>query len=655
MRSKARRSFRVRDEWALNTPRQIFDECADIICVIDAQGHIVDASRSLETLLGYTREELLGRRVHELLLPEELRKIPVPVDNPNVEDVTRYERHFVRKGGSTVLVELTAQKLSGGRFMAIGRDMAARKQIAHLEERQAKQDRELQNQAHVLENIGEGVNYVDDQGIIRYTNAAFDEMFGYERGELLGQSATILNDLERAANEALVADLLSTLAAGGTWVSEFKSRKKNGTSFTTKAKIKKLPLQGEAHWVTVQEDVTEQKRTEQALRQMHKMESVGSLAAGIAHDFNNILTVVAGHADILDMQLQEDSPLREDVELIKVACQRATGLTRQLLMFNRKRMTKPTVVDLSLIVRDMSKMLTRLIGEDIRLTITLSDEVCSILADSTEFEQVLMNLAINARDAMPTGGSLLIETSQVMLDAAHVAMYPAASLGGHILLRVADTGTGMNADTRERIFDPFFTTKPRGQGTGLGLATVYGIVAQTGGHIIVESEVGRGSTFRIYIPRCQSSVVDVPNERTRKAFEQLGTETVLVVEDDTLVRRLIVSTLRDAGYYVLDAESPYQAIQVARDRKAAIPLLLTDVVMPEMSGRQLAERLSMRHAQMRVLYMSGYTDDAVLRHGIMTDEIAFLRKPFTRAQLVQKVRETLDSERTAVSDKQSFA
>ncbi|HRI68898.1 MAG TPA: PAS domain S-box protein [Polyangium sp.] len=630
---------------AVQTYRSILEESADVICIIDEQARIIELSRSFHALLGYTREDLLGRDVRELMPSGDLQERPIPLAALREGRVLRYDRNFVRKDGSLVPMELTAQALSDGTFMTIARNIEDRKAVEALRETQAKQYIELQNQAHVLENIAEGVNYVDNRGIIRFTNAAFNEMFGYEPGELIGKPAAILNDLEPAENIRLVAEILATLATDGIWIGEFKNRKKDGTSFITQAKIKKLPLQGEAHWVTVQEDITAKKQTESALRQMHKMESLGSLAAGIAHDFNNILTVILGHADVLDAVISRESDLHEDVEQIKIACDHAVRLTRQLLVFSRKQLAKPQPLDMNVIVRDTSRMLTRLLGEDIRLSISLSSLPCTIIADASEVEQLLLNLVVNARDAMPKGGSLTIKTNIVTIAKNDASMHPGAMPGPHVVLSVADTGHGIDPKIRQRIFDPFFTTKSRGKGTGLGLATVHGIITQCGGHVTVESEMGRGSIFRVYLPLSSGTTATTKPSPVVSQIPKLGQETILVVEDDALVRHFVVGILRRVGYAVFEAENPLTALKATAERRGDIDLLLTDVVMPDLSGRELAEQLGAIYPRIQVVYMSGYTDDAVLRHGIETNEIAFLRKPFTKDALLQKLRESLDTAR----------
>ena len=395
--------------------------------------------------------------------------------------------------------------------------------------------------------------------------------------------------------------------------------------------------------VGVARDVTERKQLEARLFQSQKMEAVGRLAGGIAHDFNNVLTAIRGHAEFLLMDLAHDAEARSDAEGINESVDRATGLTRQLLAFSRKQLLQPSVIELNDVVGDMERMLRRLIGEDIELRKRTSPDLGRVRADRSQIEQVILNLAVNARDAMPDGGTLLIETHNVELDADYQRGHPQVAPGSYVLLAISDTGSGMDEATQAQIFEPFFTTKEVGKGTGLGLATAYGIVRQSSGTIWVYSEVGKGTSFKIYLPR-----VDAPAE-SAIAREVLpvegGAETILLVEDDAAVRALAHRLLERAGYQVIAAADGVEAEGVAAEHPGAIDLLLTDAIMPRLGGRELAERLLVNRPELVVLCMSGYTDDAVLRHGIINDGAPFLEKPFTPDRLLRKVRALLDDSR----------
>ncbi|MBE7557365.1 MAG: PAS domain S-box protein [Anaerolineales bacterium] len=398
---------------------------------------------------------------------------------------------------------------------------------------------------------------------------------------------------------------------------------------------------GTAHDITERRQAEEaQAKLEEQLRQAHKMESVGRLAGGIAHDFNNLLTVIRGYCDLMQPQIPGGDPLRKDLEQIRRAAERAAALTRQLLAFSRKQMLAPTNLDLNDLVTNLHKMLGRLIGEDINLVLVLQPGLWPVKADPGQIEQVIVNLAVNARDAMPTGGMLTIETGNVRLDDNYLKTHPEAPHGPCVMLAVTDTGQGMDAPTQAHIFEPFFTTKEVGQGTGLGLATVYGIIKQSGGDITLYSKPGHGTTFKIYLPAGEP-IPDVAVPPT-PPVSHAGTETILLVEDEEGVRNLIGRTLKSKGYTVLEARHGDEALLLAGQHQRPIDLLLTDVIMPQMSGRDLTERLKAFQPSIKVLFMSGYTDDAVVRHGLLTAEVEFLSKPFSPDTLAAKVRRVLD-------------
>jgi signal transduction histidine kinase/ActR/RegA family two-component response regulator len=377
------------------------------------------------------------------------------------------------------------------------------------------------------------------------------------------------------------------------------------------------------------------------LEQAQKMDAIGRLAGGVAHDFNNLLTVILGRTDIILRQLKTEDPIRRGIELIQRTAGRAAELTKQLLAFSRKQVLEAVVLDLGAVTTDMREMLARLIGEDIALVTNSAPGLGHVKADRGQIEQVVMNLAINARDAMPKGGHLIVETENVELDAEYVRRHMGARPGLHVMLAVSDSGVGIPREHQRHIFEPFFTTKEQGKGTGLGLATVYGIVKQSGGYIEVDSEPGRGTTFRIYLPRVDAAAPAV-DRAGRPVTPTGGTETILLVEDEEGVRELARDILRASGYTVIEARNGPEALLLCEHHRGPIDLLLTDVVMPQMSGRELAERVGPLRPNLSVLYMSGYTDDAVIRHGVLGADTAFLQKPFTPAALVQRVRETLD-------------
>jgi len=390
------------------------------------------------------------------------------------------------------------------------------------------------------------------------------------------------------------------------------------------------------------EDVTERRVLERQLRMAQKMEAVGRLSGGIAHDFNNLLGVIIGYIQVMKRSLVPGNSSYEYAEEIEKASQRAVSLTRQLLAFSRQQVLEPIILNLNTLVSDMEKMLPRLIGEDIQLNLLLDSAIGQVKADPGQIEQVVMNLAVNSRDAMPDGGKLTIQTANAELDAAFAREHAGSIPGQYVMLAVTDTGTGMDPETQAQIFEPFFTTKDRDKGTGLGLATVYGVVKQSSGYIAVDSEKGKGASFKIYLPRIEQPVA-TQSEINQAPLTVRGCETILLVEDAEPLRKLAHMFLRDNGYQVLTAADGSEAQQVAAQNAGPIHLLLTDVVMPGINGRVLAEQLAPLHPAMKVLYMSGYTDSFIAGHGVLEEGLHLLHKPFTEEALMRKVRELLDA------------
>ncbi|MCB0164661.1 MAG: PAS domain S-box protein [Anaerolineae bacterium] len=726
-------------------------------------GYIVDVSKSVEQLFGYSRSELIGLSTTGKNLyanaDDRFELVRQLQQHGSLQD---YEIVAQRKSGElrrlTTSIELI--ELDGEPHMISSvRDVTEQKQI----------EAQLAYHAYILENLAEGLNYVDDQGIIRFTNPAFDAMFGYERGEVIGQPISIVNDLPPEENEKFVANVLTILQTKGLWEGEFLNRKKDGTPMVTQARVQALTLGEQSYWVTFQQDVTERKRAEAALREsearyralynhspvmMHsfdaagrlvsvsdywlevmgyereevigqpatnyltkeaqrfalqvaipefkktghvkdipfqfvkkngeiidillsavaeydkdgnfersmavlidvternqleeqlrqaqKMEAVGQLTAGIAHDFNNLLTAINGFAELTKLALPPSDPLTRNIAKILHSGQLAANLISQLMIFSHKQIVDPQVLNLNEVVDQTDKLLRRIIGEHIDLKTANFPALWPVKVDRTQLEQIIVNLAVNARDAMPEGGQLTIETANLVLDettsrAGYLQMTP----GDYVQLIVRDTGIGMSQAIQARIFEPFFTTKARGRGTGLGLATVYGIVKQSGGQIRVCSEVGQGTTFKIYLPRVRE-----PGPSPSPAVDSMalptGSETILLVEDDEGVRGLVSRILEMQGYTVLAAYDGQEALQLAAHHSGNIDLLLTDVVMPGIHGRALAEQLRRTLPNLKILYISGYSDEEIAHHGVLNPGVAFLQKPFKASALTHKLRQVLD-------------
>jgi PAS domain S-box-containing protein len=542
------------------------------------------------------------------------------------------------------------------------KERAARREAEHAL-RQSEARFQRLDEAGIL-----GITIADVHGTILDANDTYLRMFGYSRGELalgaLRWSDMTPPELLPLANRAL--EQLRQSGAAAPWETEWLH--KNGTRVPILVGLAMLEYprtiafvadltdrrraERDGHRMAVEakkeqagreraEDAL--RRSEEQLRQAQKMEAVGRLAGGVAHDFNNMLSIIIGYGELLLDDLEAGDPTRESVEEIHKAASRAAGLTRQLLLFSRQKVAEPRVIDLREILRSMDRMLQRIVGEDVELVATPLKATGRIQADPGHIEQVILNLVVNARDAMPTGGKLTIETNDVDLDEDYALGHLSAKPGPYVMLAVTDTGTGMDRETQARIFEPFFTTKEVGKGTGLGLSTVFGIVQQAGGSVWVYSEPGKGTTFKVYLPRIDAEV-DVPRTPVQPATLR-GTETILLVEDEEQVRAIALGILRRQGYQVLPAQHGSEALLLSERHPHPIDLLLTDVVMPQMSGPELARKLAVARPGMKVLCMSGYTDDSVVRHGVLDAGVAFIQKPITPASLAKKVREVLDGTR----------
>jgi two-component system cell cycle sensor histidine kinase/response regulator CckA len=493
-----------------------------------------------------------------------------------------------------------------------------------------------------VEQLADTVIIMDRTGVMEYVNPAFEALTGYSREEAIGQTLGILKS-EQQAGEVYEA-MWNTVLAGKVFRGIVMNRKKNGQTLTIEKVLS--PLREEdgpiTHFVCTCRDITERRKLESELQQAQKMDAIGRLAGGVAHDFNNLLLVISAYAELMLDSLAAEHPLRRNVNEIMTASRRAADLTRQLLAFGRKQMQLLQVLDLNTVIGEITGMLPRLIGEDIELVFVPGADLGKVKADPIQIEQIVMNLAANARDAMPGGGRLMIETATVRVDESYVQRHSMVPPGDYVLLTVTDSGQGIAAEHLPHIFEPFYTSKEAGKGTGLGLATVYGIVKQNGGFVWVYSEPGLGTTFKVYLPRVQSLSEEI---RTTKLSEDSpgGCETVLLVEDEASVRQASRHFLAQSGYTVLEASDGEDALRVSRKHRGPIHIMVTDVVMPRMGGPRLAERLAEERPDMKVLFVSGYAENTVLHHGKIDVATRFLQKPFSLKTLARKVREVLEA------------
>ena len=518
--------------------------------------------------------------------------------------------------------------------------------IMEQQEEVSKYTRQLQT---LSENAPFGMLMIDKDGTYKYINPKFTELFGYDLNDIPNGKTWFRKACPDPTYRHHVIstwiDDLEGFKSGGRKPRTFNVRCKDGTEKI----INFIPVQLETGESLVAcEDITELKRSEderavlqEQLRQSQKVEAIGRLAGGIAHDFNNLLTVIKGYSQLSRIGLKEGDTLKGNINEIQSAADRAAGLTRQLLAFSRRQVMEMKVLDLNTLLRDLEKMLRRIIGEDIEMVIQLAEDLGRVRADVGQIEQVIMNLAVNAKDAMPSGGKLTIETADVELDESYARSHVDVKPSHYVMFSVSDTGVGMTSGVRERIFEPFFTTKEKGKGTGLGLSTAYGIVKQSNGHIWVYSVQGKGTTFKIYLPRVNEPLGEIRKEVLKEELPR-GNETILIVEDEEEVRRLAGKILEKQGYRILETFNGNDALLACERREGPIHLVLVDVVMPGMSGSELARLLKPLYPEIKILYMSGYTDNAIVRHGVLEKGINYIQKPFTMEGLARKVREVLD-------------
>ena len=646
---------RVRVEAALRRSgdyfRALIETAEEVFAVGNADGTLRYASPAVARLTGWEADEWARTSIFENVHPGDLPAVRQAfaraLAQPGVP--VAFEARMWHRDGSYRVVEVSARNLlddaSVGGIVYNIRDVTERHES---EEALRGRERHFRSLIEMGQDI---IVVLEGDGDVRFTSPSVERVLGYARDELAGTYLFELVHPDDVPAVLEVFDRAIRLPAQPQW-SEFRVRHRGGSWRTLENIATSLLHDAAVAGIVINSrDVTERNEAEAALRrsqeqllQAQKMDAVGRLAGGVAHDFNNLLTAIRGNAELLLLDLPTGAPGREEVEEIRRASDRAAALTRQLLAFSRRQVLLPRVLDLNAVVGDMEKMLRRLIGEDVELVTRLEPALGRVRADPGQVEQVVMNLAVNARDAMPSGGTLVVETANSRLDEELKRTYPYVIPGEYVMLSVTDNGLGMDRETRERAFEPFFTTKAAGRGTGLGLSTVYGIVKQSGGFIWIDSELGSGTAVRIYLPPVAAADPAATPEEGELAPAR-GAETILLAEDEETVRRLASRVLQRAGYTVLEAADGEDALRVAGAYAGRIELLITDVVMPRMGGRDLAARLLAQRPELKVLYVSGYTDEAVARHGVLDPGTVFIEKPFTPEVLTECVRRVIDEAR----------
>jgi PAS domain S-box-containing protein len=616
----------------------------DIFYIFDAESETaIYLSPAFERIWGYPVEEVLNK-IDPFILPihpDDLEK--VMSWGPTLASTKKplsYEYRIVRADGSIRYIWDQGYPILGKDgavkfFVGTGRDVTEWR-LAEMALRESEQY--LNN---LINCLGDPIFVKDRNHNLGLVNEAFCAFSGMKREDLIG--TTGFQGFPSEMAQSLWDDEEKVFLTGKERQTEdvILDGQGNYRTLMTKKTLLK-DKDGNEQLLLAVRDISEYKRLEAQFLQSQKMEAIGVLAGGVAHDFNNLLNVINGYSELILDDLQAEDPLRQDIEQIRDAGQRATSLTSQLLAFGRKQILQPEIIDLNLVISQMNSMLRRMIGEDIDFATDPMSGLGKIHADPSRIQQIIMNLVVNARDAMPNGGKLTVETQNIDFKEPYIKDHPVATPGAYVMLAISDNGTGMDAKTKEHIFEPFFTTKAKGKGSGLGLATVYGIVKQSNGYIWVYSELGKGSTFKIYFPRVDEEQSGAAAPKIKKSG-YIGSETILVVEDERSVRTLTVRILKDNGYHVLEAANGLEAIRIAREFPGELHMIITDVIMPGMSGKTMATQIKAERPKIRSLYISGYTDNAIVHHGILDSDVAFLQKPFSIEGLARKVREVLDA------------
>lgn len=615
--------------------RRLFESARDGILILDAEtGMVVDVNPFLLRLLGYSYEDLCGRHIWDLGVFKDIAASKDAFKTLQDNEYIRYDDlPLETRKGQPIAVEFVSNVYLVDHSKVIQcniRDITARKRA----------DAEHKRLMAAIEQVGEAIVMTDAQGIIQFVNPAFEQTTGFSREEVIGRNWLILKSGEQ--DDLFYRNLWDTITNGRSWAGRMVNKRKDGALYTEDITVSPVrDASGQiVNYVAVKRDITEELRLAAQFQQAQKMEAVGLLAGGVAHDFNNMLSVILGHTELALNTVEPAQPLHTHLEEIYKAAKRSAEITRQLLAFARKQTAIPIVLDLNKAVEIMLNMLRRLIGEDIDLAWLPKTGLYQVKMDPVQVDQIMANLCVNARDAIAGVGKVTIETENAIFDESYCAYHAGFLAGEYVMLAVSDDGSGMDKETIDQIFEPFFTSKGVGKGSGLGLSMVYGIVKQNSGFINVYSEPGKGTTFRIYVPRYMGQVV---NTQAEKAVEiSLGNgETVLVVEDEPSILAVEKVMLEGLGYQVLAAGSPGEAIRLAGGHASRIHLVITDVIMPGMNGRDLAERLQSLYPGIKILFMSGYTADVIAHRGVLDESVNFIQKPFSMQKLAVKVREAI--------------
>lgn len=610
--------------------RNLVEQTADGVLLLDTDARIVDTNPAMADLLGRPVDELRGTLWPDYVDPAQLEELPFLRPALEAGKPIVFERRVVRPDGSMVELELHARQFAPGSMLGTARDIGARKAA----------DRERARLTQAIEQAAESIVITEPGGEVVYVNPAFEKETGFTREEIVGLNHRTLHSADNPPD--LYSVIFSTIAKEGTWSGEILANTKAGAvlrlAVTTSAV--RDSAGSLVNFVTVQHNITRERELEDQLRLSQKMEAVGRLAGGVAHDFNNLLTAISGFAELAATEVEPGGELAGYLDEIRRSADRATELTSQLLTFGRRAVLQPQVIELNRVVADVAPMLRRIIGEDVRLDVSSDPSLGRTLADRGQLEQVIVNLAANARDAMPAGGQLTIATENVVFDDLYAADHPEVRPGKYVRLTISDTGVGMDASTAAHIFEPFFTTKNPGRGTGLGLATVFGIVNQAEGHVSVESAPGQGATFRIDLPAIDLEPDEAASVEAKGPAER-GRETVLVVEDEPAVLRFAATLLERSGYTVLRAPTGDEAVELARHHPGQIDLLFSDMVMPGLTGRETAAAVQATRPGIRLLFASGYSEEMNASRDGRGIGDAFLSKPYAADALLRAVRASL--------------